>query len=75
MARALKEAREQCAIHTHLTEAIRLDDSDRLDATIRRVVNWEADNTRPSPYHVVKERKCFPSIAVLILSVYQSNSA
>lgn len=65
MVRALREAKEQCAIHTQLTEAIRADDEDRLQDTTKRVVDWECDNSRPSPYLVPKEREyCFAREAV-----------
>ncbi|KZV59848.1 hypothetical protein PENSPDRAFT_537814, partial [Peniophora sp. CONT] len=56
MVRALKQAKEQCLIHTQLTAAIRADDPDRLEATTKRVTDWELDNKLPSPYHLEKKR-------------------
>lgn len=59
--RALKEGVEQCAIHTQLTEAIRAEDGERLAKKEKEALDWERDNTRRSPYHIIKERACPPS--------------
>ncbi|VDC03156.1 unnamed protein product [Peniophora sp. CBMAI 1063] len=56
MERALEEARRQCIIHTELTAAIREEDPEMLATTQAQVQNWECDNKKPSPYHIVKER-------------------
>ncbi|VDC05144.1 unnamed protein product [Peniophora sp. CBMAI 1063] len=56
MVRAVQEVTQQCVIHTELTEAICSEAPEMLSSTEARVSEWELDNTKPSPYHIEKER-------------------